>query len=103
MFEITFVDHDDPFYQVHNVPTRIKVKPLNTQVTLRYCIAEIDAIEGDNSFDMLSFQFTMEQTGTFTQGLQLEDHTENIDLETATQILVQIILLVNLKLVVILH
>ena len=20
MFEITFVDHDDPFYQVHNVP-----------------------------------------------------------------------------------
>ena len=47
-------------------------------------IAEIDAIEGDNSLDMLSFQFTMEQTGTFTQGLQLEDHTGNIDLETAT-------------------
>ena len=21
MFEITFVDHDDPFYQVHNLPT----------------------------------------------------------------------------------
>jgi len=86
MFEITFVDHDDPFYQVHNVPAfKLKCKTFEySSEDFDTNVAEIDAIEGDNSLDMLSFQFTMEQTGTFTQGLQLEDHTGNIDLETAT-------------------
>ena len=86
MFEITFVDHDDPFYQVHNVPAfKLKCKTFEySSEDFDTNVAEIDAIEGDNSLEMLSFQFTMEQTGTFTQGLQLEDHTGNIDLETAT-------------------
>ena len=87
MFEITFVDHDDPFYQVHNVPAfKLKCKTFEySSEDLDTGITEIDAIETDNSLDMLSFQFTMEQatSTTFNEGLQLEDGTGNIDLETA--------------------
>ena len=87
MFEITFVDHDDPFYQVHNVPAfKLKCKTFEySSEDLDTGITEIDAIETDNSLDMLSFQFSMEQatTTTFNEGLQLEDATGKIDLETA--------------------
>ena len=87
IFEITFVDHDDPFYQVHNVPAfKLKVKTFEySSEDMDTGIAEIDAIETDNSLDMLSFQITMEQatTTTFNEGLQLEDATGKIDLETA--------------------
>ena len=86
IFEITFVDHDDPFYQVHNLPAfKLKCKTFEySSEDLDTGIAEIDAIETDNSLDMLSFQFTMEQTTstTYNEGLQLEDGG-NIDLETA--------------------
>ena len=87
IFEITFVDHDDPFYQVHNVPAfKLKCKTFEySSEDLDTGITEIDAIETDNSLDMLSFQFSMEQstTTTFNEGLQLEDATGKIDLETA--------------------
>jgi hypothetical protein len=87
MFEITFVDHDDPFYQVHNLPAfKLKCKTFEySSEDLDTGITEIDAIETDNSLDMLSFQITMEQatTTTFNEGLQLEDATGKIDLETA--------------------
>ena len=87
IFEITFVDHDDPFYQVHNVPAfKLKCKTFEySSEDLDTGITEIDAIETDNSLDMLSFQITMEQatTTTFNEGLELEDGTGNIDLETA--------------------
>ena len=87
IFEITFLDHDDPFYQVHNVPAfKLKCKTFEySSEDLDTGITEIDAIETDNSLDMLSFQITMEQatTTTFNEGLELEDGTGNIDLETA--------------------
>ena len=87
IFEITFVDHDDPFYQVHNLPAfKLKCKTFEySSEDLDTGITEIDAIETDNSLDMLSFQFSMEQatTTTFNEGLQLEDATGKIDLETA--------------------
>ena len=87
IFEITFVDHDDPFYQVHNLPAfKLKCKTFEySSEDLDTGITEIDAIETDKSLDMLSFQITMEQatTTTFNEGLQLEDATGKIDLETA--------------------
>ena len=48
-------------------------------------ITEIDAIETDNSLDQLVYQITMEQSSstTYNEGLELEDGTGNIDLETA--------------------
>jgi len=88
IFEITFVDHDDPFYQVHNLPAfKLKCKTFEySSEDLDTGIAEIDAIETDNSLDMLSFQITMEQSSstTFNEGIELEDGTGNLELETQT-------------------
>ena len=87
IFEITFVDHDDPFYQVHNVPAfKLKCKTFEySSEDLDTGIAEIDAIETDKSLDMLVYQITMEhKLTTYNEGLELEDGTGNIEQETAT-------------------
>ena len=86
IFEITFVDHDDPFYQVHNVPAfKLKCKTFEySSEDMDTGIAEIDAIETDNSLDQLVYQITMEQSGTYNEGLELEDGTGNLEQETAT-------------------
>ena len=86
LFEITFVDHDDPFYQVHNLPAfKLKCKTFEySGEDLDTGITEIDAIEDANSLDLLQYQITMEQTGTFNEGLQLEDGTGNIEQEDST-------------------
>ena len=75
LFEITFVDHDDPFYQVHNLPTyKLKCKTFEYgSEEIDTGIAEIDAIETDNSLDMLSHQFTLEDG---TGSLALENSIE---------------------------
>ena len=84
LFEITFVDKDDPFYQVHNLPTyKLKCKTFEYgSEQLDTGISDIDAIEDANSLDQLSHQMTMEQTGTFNEGFRLEDGTGQIVLET---------------------
>ena len=86
IFEITLVDHDDPFYQVHNLPAfKLKCKTFEySSEDLDTGITEIDAIETDNSLDQLSFQFTLEQSGTFNEGIELESGDGNIEQETAT-------------------
>ena len=88
IFEITFVDHDDPFYQVHNLPAfKLKCKTFEYGgEDIDTGITEIDAIETANSLDMLTFQITMEQssTTTFNEGIELEDGTGNLELETQT-------------------
>ncbi len=88
IFEISFVDHDDPFYQVHNIPAfKLKCKTFEySSEDLNTGITEIDAIETDNSLDQLVYQITMEQssTTTYNEGLELEDGTGNLEQETAT-------------------
>ena len=58
IFEITFVDHDDPFYQVHNVPAfKLKVKTFEySSEDIDTGITEIDAIETDNSLAATNHQ-----------------------------------------------
>jgi len=75
LFEITFVDHDDPFYQVQNLPTyKLKCKTFEyASEALDTGIAEIDVIEDDNSLDMLSHQ------------MSLEDGTGSLVLENAVE------------------
>ena len=75
LFEITFVDHDDPFYQVHNLPTyKLKCKTFEYgSEDIDTGIAEIDSIETDNSLDQLEYQVSLEQTGTFNEEIRLED------------------------------
>ena len=92
IFEITFVDHDDPFYQVHNVPAfKLKCKTFEySSEDLDTGITEIDAIETDNSLDQLVYQITMEQssTTTYNEGLELEDGTGNLEQEGSTDNLI---------------
>jgi hypothetical protein len=77
LFEITFVDHDDPFYQVHNLPTyKLKCKTFEyASEVIDTGIAEIDAIDADNSLDMMQHQITLE-TATDTGSLILENTVE---------------------------
>ena len=62
IFEISFVDHDDPFYQVHNVPAfKLKCKTFEySGEDLDTGISEIDAIETANSLDQLVYQLSLE-------------------------------------------
>ena len=86
IFEISFVDHDDPFYQVHNVPAfKLKCKTFEySSEHMDTRIAEIDAIESDNSLDQLVYQITMEQSGTYNEGIELESGDGNLEQETQT-------------------
>ena len=62
LFEITFVDKDDPFYQVHNLPTyKLKCKTFEYgSEELDTGISDIDTIEDDNSLNQLSHQMSLE-------------------------------------------
>ena len=77
LFEITFVDHDDPFYQVHNLPTyKLKCKTFEYgSEALDTGIAAIDSIETDNSLDQLSHQMTLENATTFNEFFAFEEGT----------------------------
>src|SRR6056300_779557 len=74
LFEITFVDHDDPFYQVHNLPTyKLKCKTFEySSEQLDTGIADIDTIEDDNSLDQLAHQVNLEQETIFNELISLE-------------------------------
>ena len=85
LLEITFVDQDDPFYQVHNLPTyKLKCKTFEyASEVIDTGIAEIDAVETDNSLDQMQHQLTFEQTATFNEELRLENNEGLIVLETS--------------------
>ncbi len=78
LFEITFVDHDDPFYAVQNLPTyKLKCKTFEyASEVIDTGIAELDAIEDNNSLDMLSHQLTLE-TETGSGSIVMENSVEN--------------------------
>ena len=86
IFQIDFVDHDDPFYQVDNLPVyklscstfEYSSEALDTGVTA------IDAIETEASLDALFYQITMEQASTLNEFMGLENEIGFVDLETAT-------------------
>ena len=75
MFEISFVDHDEPFFQLDNNPVyKLKCRLFEYgSEGIDTGVSAIDQIETDSSLDALSYQFTLEQTGTFTEEIALED------------------------------
>ena len=85
LFEITFVDQDDPFYQVHNLPTyKLKCKTFEyASEVIDTGIAEIDAVETDNSLDQMQHQLTLEQTAIFNEEVRLENNEGLIVLEAS--------------------
>jgi len=74
LFEINFVDHDDPFHQLDNNPVykmRCRLFEYSSE-KLDTGIDVIDAIEDALSADTLTYQFTLEQTTTQNEPFRLE-------------------------------
>ena len=74
MFEINFVDHDEPFYQLDNNPVyKLRCKSFEySQEALDTGITTIDEIEDDLSTNTMEFQFTLEQSSAVNENLRLE-------------------------------
>jgi len=62
LFEITFVDHDDPFYQLANLPVfKLRCRTFDySHEDMATGISEIDDIETSLSLDALAYQVTLE-------------------------------------------
>ena len=75
LFEISFVDHDEPFFQLDNNPVfKLKCRTMEYgSEDINTGIDTLDAIETDSSLDTLRFQFTLEQTSSYTEEIALED------------------------------
>ena len=74
MFEISFVDDDEPFYQLDNKPIyklRCKQFEYSSEV-IDTGITAIDEIEGQLNLDTLQFQFTLEQGTIIGQSLTID-------------------------------
>jgi len=79
LFQINFVDHDEPFYQLDNNPVyklRCRLYDYSSEI-IDTGITAIDAIETDHSVDALLYQFTMEQSSAVTEDIRLEYGTDD--------------------------
>ena len=76
LFEISFVDHDDPFYQIYNLPVfKMRCRTFEySSEGLNTGISDIDAIETSESTDALGYQIVLEtDTESGTNHLITED------------------------------
>lgn len=93
LFEISFVDIDDPFYQIDNLPVyKLYCRTVEYSAErLDTGIDAIDDIETDTTGDALQWQFLSEQGATtnYVENIELERGTDlyatgTVELETAT-------------------
>mgnify|MGYP001212891389 FL=1 len=77
MFEINFVDHDEPFFQLDNNPVyKLRCKSFEySSEALDTGISTIDEIEDDLSTSTNDFQFTLEQSSAYNESIALEFNT----------------------------
>ena len=81
MFQINFVDHDEPFYQLDSNPVykmRCRLYDYSSEI-IDTGISDIDAIEDEQSQDALIYQFTLEQSSAVTEDIRLETGTDDLD------------------------
>ena len=73
LFEINFVDHDEPFHQLDNNPVyKLKCRTFDySSEAIDTGVAVIDAIE-DLSVDALVYQITLEQSSAVNEDIRLE-------------------------------
>ena len=74
LFEVNFVDHDEPFYQLDNNPVyklRCRLWEYSSEV-LDTGVSAIDDIEDALSRDTLVYQFTLEQSSAVNEDIRLE-------------------------------
>ena len=82
VFEVSFVDHDEPFHQLDNNPVyKLRCKQYEySQEIIDTGIAEIDAIEDNLSTDTTEHQFTLEQSSTQNEGISIQHSVGNFGL-----------------------
>ena len=81
MFQINFVDHDEPFYQLDSNPVykmRCRLYDYSSEI-IDTGISDIDAIETEQSQSALIYQFTLEQSSAVTEDIRLETGTDDLD------------------------
>ena len=74
LFEINFVDHDEPFHQLDNNPVykmRCRLFEYSSEI-LDTGITAIDEIEDDLSRQALIYQFTLQQSSAVNEDIRLE-------------------------------
>jgi len=73
MFEVSFVDHDDPFYQLDNNPVyKLRCKQYEySHEEIGTGITAIDEIEDDLQQDALEHQFTLEQSSAVNEDIRI--------------------------------
>ena len=74
LFEISFVDHDDPFYQVDNLPVyKLYCRTFEySSEVLDTGIYAIDDIETKRSTDALAYEFSLENQVAFNERMGQE-------------------------------
>ena len=83
VFEVSFVDHDEPFHQLDNNPVyKLRCKQYEySQEVISTGIAAIDAIEDDLTTDTTEYQFTLQQSTTQNENIALEYSLDGLLLE----------------------
>ena len=79
MFQINFVDHDEPFYQLDNNPVyklHCRLYDYSSEI-IDTGITAIDAIETEQTQDALIYQFTLEQSSAVNEEIRLEIATDD--------------------------
>jgi len=86
MFEINFVDHDEPFYQLDNNPVyKLRCKQYEyASEDISTGISTIDAIQTDLGTDTREFQFTLEQATTVGEALTVDNSNYTLDITNVT-------------------
>ena len=81
IFEVSFVDHDEPFYQLDNNPVyklKCRLWDYSSEV-IDTGITDIDAIEEELSVDSLLFQFTLEEGTSVGESLTIDNNFYTVD------------------------
>ena len=74
IFQINFVDHDDPFHQLDNNPVykmNCRLFSYSSEI-IDTDIAAVDAIETTYSLDAMDHQTTLEQSSAVNENIRLE-------------------------------
>jgi len=73
MFQVNFVDHDQPFHQLDNNPVyKLRCEQFEySQEQIDTGITTIDAIEDDISTSTAEHQFTLEQSTTYNEDIRI--------------------------------
>ena len=82
IFEVSFVDHDEPFHQLDNNPIfKLKCKSFEySSEALDTGILDIDNIETDESRNTRDFQFTLEQSTAQNEEINIQHARSNFGL-----------------------